>query len=45
MKKNLITLLVATFFISCQNIKVDPAPMSGTINQNDEKTDIIVKLA
>ena len=25
MKKNLITLLVATLFISCQNIKVDPA--------------------
>ena len=45
MKKNLIILLVATLFISCQNVKVDPAPMSGTINQSDEKTAIIVKLA
>ncbi len=45
MKKNLIILLVATLLISCQNVKVDPAPMSGTINESDEKTAIIVKLA
>jgi len=45
MKKLIVTLLSATLFISCQNTKLDPAPISGTINQSDEKTAIVVKLA
>ena len=41
----MVTLLSVTLFISCQNTKLDPAPISGTINQSDEKTAIVVKLA
>jgi len=43
--KNLITLIIfSTILFSC-NSPIDSSPWSGTINQNDEKTKIVVKLA
>ena len=43
--KNLITLIIfSTILFSC-NSPIDSSPWSGTINQNDEKTKIVEKLA
>ena len=43
--KQIITLSIAFLVLSCQGVKIDPSPMSGTINQGDEKTAIVKKLA
>jgi hypothetical protein len=47
--KKLVTLLVlSTLIIGCQNGEVnaiDSAPFSGTINQSDEKSEAVRKLA
>ena len=45
MKKFFSLLFVNTLLISCQNIKIDNAPWSGIINQSDEKSDAVRKLA
>ena len=43
--KQIITLSIAFLVLSCQGVKIDSSPMSGTINQGDEKTAIVKKLA
>ena len=43
--KQIITLSFAFLVLSCQGVKIDPLPMSGTINEGDEKTSIVKKLA
>ena len=42
--KQIITLSFAFLVLSCQGVKIDPSPMSGTINEGDEKTSIVKKL-
>ena len=45
MKKIFLQFTILFYLISCQNVKIDSAPVSGTINESDEKTAIIKKLA
>ena len=46
MKKTILFLICITLFIGCESgVKIDPSHMSGTINQGDEKTAIVKKLA
>ena len=43
--KKIIYYLAIGALLSCnESIKIDTAPLSGTINQSDEKTKIIEKL-
>ena len=46
MKKTILFLFSIALFIACDSgVKIDPSPMSGTINQGDQKTAIVEKLA
>ena len=45
MKYFFTLLFLSTLFISCKNIEIDTAPWSGIINQSDEKSDAVRKLA
>jgi len=43
--KQILSLIVAFMILSCQGVKIDPAPMSGIIDESDEKTKVVKKLA
>ena len=45
MNKISVLLVLTLFFISCQNNTQDTSPWSGRIDENDEKTAVVKKLA
>ena len=45
MKNIILFLTLSLLFTYCQNTTIDSGPLSGIINENDEKTTIIKKLA
>ena len=45
MKKNISAIALLFICTYCQNITIDTGSLSGIINENDEKTTIIKKLA
>ena len=45
MKKFISAITLLLLFTYCQNTTIDSGSLSGIINENDEKTKIIKKLA
>ena len=43
--KQILSISIAFLVLSCQGVKIDNAPMSGIINESDEKSKVVKKLA